>query len=113
MANMPIPKPWRVACSSGSCLPQLLNRRCDGSHEHTPCAGQNTLLTQGYTAEIAKIVHQSIVQDIAAINKAQRTADGTISRDAVVSYAGRALLSVEIDEMEESSAIAVLAASPE
>ena len=53
--GMPIQKPWRVACSSNSCLPSMLNRRCDGSHDHTPCQGQNTLLTQGYTPEIVKI----------------------------------------------------------
>ena len=41
----------------------------DGSHDHTPCQGQNTLLTQGYTPEIASLVHQSIVQDIKIANK--------------------------------------------
>ena len=100
MAGMPIQKPWRVACSPRSCLPKLLNRRCDGSHKHTPCAGQNTLLTQGYIPEIAKIVHQAIVADIAAFNKARRAVEG-FDRDIVIAYAGRALLSVGIDEMEE------------
>ena len=98
-AGMPIQKPWRVACSPNSCLPNLLCKRCDGSHDHTPCAGANTLLTQGYTPEIANIVHQSIVRDIAVMNKANASAS---------SYAGRAILSVGIDEMEEAIALAAL-----
>ena len=97
-AGMPIQKPWRVACSPNSCLPGMLNKRCDGSHDHTPCAGQNTLLTQGYTPEIVKIVHQSIVRDIATINK-----------EAIsVQYAGRSILTVGIDEMDESIAVAAM-----
>ena len=52
VAGMPIKKPWRVACSPGSSLPSYLNRRCDGSHEHTPCAGVNTVTTQDYTDSI-------------------------------------------------------------
>ena len=77
----------------------MLNRRCDGSYDHTPCAGQNTLLTQGYTPEIVKIVHQSIMRDIATINKESKS----------VQYAGRSILTVGIDEMDESIAVAALA----
>ena len=109
-AGMPIQKPWRVACSPNSSLPTLLCKRCDGSHDHTRCEGQNTLLTQGYTPEIAKIVHQSIVQDITVRNKASvRKVDGEYAdRSALVSYAGRSILSVGIDEMDESTAVQAL-----
>ena len=112
VAGMPIQKPWRVACSPDSCLPAMLNRRCDGSHEHARCEGRNTLLTQGYTPEIAKIVHKAIVADIAAVNKktARRTADGAVEPDSVVSYADRAIVSVGIEEMNEGEAIAALTA---
>ena len=100
MAGMPIQKPWRVACSPNSCLPTLLNKRCDGSHDHTPCAGVNTLLTQGYTPEIAGIVHKSIVLDIALVSKA---------KDAkACAYKDRAILSIGIDGMDEAIALAVL-----
>ena len=101
-AGMPIQKPWRVACSPNSCLPTMLNRRCDGSHDHTPCQGQNTLLTQGYTPEIVKIVHQSIVRDIATINKETKS----------VRYEGRSIHCVGIDEMDENVAITALAKGP-
>ena len=108
---MPIQKPWRVACSQGSCLPDLLNRRCDGSHDHTPCQGQNTLLTQGYTPEIVKIVHQSIMQDIATMNKtnAKHHADGSLDTSSVESYKGRSVLNIGIDEMDEAVAMDALA----
>ena len=99
-AGKPIQKPWRVACSPNSSLPHLLCRRCDGSHDHTPCAGVNTLLTQGYTPEIANIVHQSIVRDIAVLNEAKG--------ETKTPYAGRAILSVGIDEMDEAVALAAL-----
>ena len=108
--GMPIQKPWRVACSPNSCLPGMLDKRCDGSHDHTPCAGQNTLLTQGYTPEIAGIVHQSIVRDIATMNRvnAEGKADAASHWGHVVPYAGRSVLYVGIDEMDESLAIASL-----
>ena len=88
----------------------MLNKRCDGSHDHTPCAGQNTLLTQGYTPEIAQVVHQCIVRDIAIMNKAtaESTADSVTHWGHVVPYAGRSVLFIGIDEMDESSAVAAL-----
>ena len=70
------------------------------------------MLTQGYTPEIAKIVHKAIVADIAAVNKktARRMADGAVEPDSVVSYADRAIVSVGIEEMNEGEAIAALTA---
>ena len=111
-AGTPIQKPWRVACSPNSSLPSMLCRRCDRSHDHTPCAGPNTLLTQGYTEEIVAIVHQSIVRDIAALNKvsAKPLADGSVRRDSVVPYGGRAVISVGIEEMNENVALSALGA---
>ena len=104
-AGMPIQKPWRVACSPNSCLPSLLCKRCDGSHDHTPCQGQNTLLTQGYTPEIVKVVHQSIVHDIAMLNTrtAKRHPDGSVDPGSVVPYKDRAVLQVGIEEMTETA----------
>ena len=110
-AGMPIRKPWKVACSPGSSLPRRLCKKCDGSHNHVRCEGQNTLLTQGYTPEIVKVVHQTIVADIAAANgkTAKRDDKGGVENGSVVSYAGRSIVSVEIDEMDELTAVAVLA----
>ena len=106
-AGIPIQKPWRVACSPNRCLPNLLNKRCDGSHDHEPCQGQNTLLTQGYTPEIVNMVHRSIVQDIATMNKqnVKHHADGSLDTSSVTSYKGRSLLNIGIDEMDEAVAM--------
>ena len=82
----------------------------------TPCAGQNTLLTQGYTPEIAKLVHQSIVRDIAVLDESRasiNTADatgGASAAEAKVEYSGRSILSIGIDEMDEHVAMLALRA---
>ena len=62
-AGMPIEKPWRVAYLNSS-LGNRLNMKCDGSHIHTPCAGQNTSLTEGYTPTIVRIVHECFREDV-------------------------------------------------
>ena len=59
-----IKKPWRVACSPNSSLPQFLCKRCDGTHRHVHCAGAYTLKTQGYTPEVVKQVHMSLNADL-------------------------------------------------
>ena len=106
-AGTPIQKPWRVACSPGSSLPQLLNKRCDGSHTHTPCAGPKTLLTQAYTPAIAELVHKSIVTDIAMANKRANT-DATAALSAcTLHYSGRSIMMIGIEEMEEAAATAL------
>ena len=78
MAGIPINKPWRVACSPNSSLPRLLNKKCDRSHDHTPCAGANTLGTQGYTDDVCKIVHQSIQYDNARIGTLNQSSDAGV-----------------------------------
>ena len=82
----------------------MLNARCDRSHDHTPCAGRNTLMTQGYTQKIVDIVHHSIQKDIARMN-GDRKAKGVTQ---LLSYAERSLLSVGIEEMEASVALAIV-----
>lgn len=41
----------------------FLNKRCDGSHDHASCSGQNTTATEYYTPLIAKAVHQCFSRD--------------------------------------------------
>ena len=43
-AGAPINKPWRVAYLNSS-LGTRLNEKCDGSHIHIPCSGQNIFIT--------------------------------------------------------------------
>ena len=105
-AGTPIQKPWRVACSPGSSLPQLLNKRCDGSHTHTSCAGPNTWLTQAYTPAIAELVHKSIVADIAKANKLANPNATAAPSACTLHYSGRSIMMIGIEEMEETAATA-------
>ena len=68
------------------------------------------MLTQGYTPEIAALVHKSVVRDIATMNKANaENKAGVVTHwGHAVPYAGRSVLCVGIDEMDESKAIAAL-----
>ena len=62
-AGTPINKPWRAACLNSS-LGTRLNEKCDGSDIHTPCSGQNTSITEGYTPKIVRIVHGCFRGDV-------------------------------------------------
>ena len=57
-SGVPIKKPWRIDTNSPALL-QHVARTCDGSHEHTPCAGSDTKLTEGYTDELVAHVHEA------------------------------------------------------
>ena len=62
-SGMPINKPWRVACLNSS-LNNVLNKKCDKSHTHTPCEGNKTKGTENYTPEIAKQFHVTFKADV-------------------------------------------------
>ena len=62
-AGTPINKPWRVVYLNSS-LGTRLNAKCDGSHIHTPCSGQNTSITEGYSPKIVRIVHECFRDDV-------------------------------------------------
>ena len=47
-----------------SSLGSRLNKKCYGSHIHTPCSGQNTSITEGYTPKIVRIVHECFRDDV-------------------------------------------------
>ena len=57
--KMPIKKPWKMLTWN---LPvgNGLRRKCDGSREHTPCAGSDTKGTQLYTPLIVKLIVDSL-----------------------------------------------------
>ena len=52
---MPIKKPWRVV-SWNFDLGSLLSKKCNGNHEHGPCAGRETKETQLYTSLIVGVI---------------------------------------------------------
>ena len=49
--NIPIKKPWRIV--SWGVQFQSLMKKCDHKHQHAPCAGRETRVTQLYTLRIA------------------------------------------------------------
>ena len=80
-AGKPIKKPWRVAYVNSS-IGAYLNKRCDGSHEHTPCAGSNTSETERYTRELARQVHDCLRRccDVGRSKKRVAVASAAVSR---------------------------------
>ena len=58
--SLPIRKPWRIAFINVN-LRDYLNKICDGSHRHAPCAGRDTLYTQGYIEEICGLLHKAVL----------------------------------------------------
>jgi len=50
-----IKKPWRIV-SWNVDIGEKLSLRCDGRHEHAPCAGRETVHTQIYTSKIVSII---------------------------------------------------------
>ena len=52
---MPIKKPWRVV-SWNFDLGSSLSKKCNGNHEHGPCAGRETRETQLYTSLIVGVI---------------------------------------------------------
>ncbi len=54
-SNLYIKKPWRIM-SWNVDVGSRLSLRCDGRHEHAPCAGRETVHTQIYTSKIVSII---------------------------------------------------------
>ena len=52
----PIRKPWRVD-SNCEFLLQNLDRQCNKSHDHAPCAGRDTKVSARYTSSLVAAVH--------------------------------------------------------
>ena len=58
-----IKKPWRIV-SWGVDFGDSLSRKCDGRHEHAPCAGRETIGTQIYTSNIVSIILKKLNESI-------------------------------------------------
>ena len=60
--HLPIRKPWALATNSLALFEALNGRTCPGKeqhHEHAPCSGSQTKLSENYTEEFADIVHNA------------------------------------------------------
>ena len=57
--DMRIKKPWRISTTSRSIHSAFDNKLCDQSHEHVPCAGKDTKVTEEYTFKFVKLLHDA------------------------------------------------------
>ena len=57
--NMYIKKPWRIV-SWNAHVGKRLPLRCDGRHDHAPCAGRETIHTQLCTSKMVSIVLEEV-----------------------------------------------------
>ena len=53
--GIPLRKPWTIATTCPTF--HRLRRTCDGTHAHAPTQGRDTRLTEGYTPELARSIH--------------------------------------------------------
>ena len=58
-----IKKPWRIV-SWGVDFGESLSKKCDGRHEHAPCAGRETIGTQVYTSNIVSTILKRLNENI-------------------------------------------------
>ncbi len=58
-----IKNPWRIV-SWGVDFGESLPKRCDGRHEHAPCAGRETVGTQVYTSNIVSTILKRLNEDL-------------------------------------------------
>ena len=57
--HLPIKKPWTIASTCPAIPNMFRNMTCDGTHEHTPCAGKDIKLSEDYTPIMAKLIHRA------------------------------------------------------
>ena len=56
----PILKPWRIAVSSQHMMQALDGLRCQGGHEHIPCAGSETARSAFYPEQLCNAIHDGL-----------------------------------------------------
>ena len=56
----PILKPWRIAVSSQQMMQALDGLRCQGGHEHVPCAGSETARSAFYPEQLCNAIHDGL-----------------------------------------------------
>jgi hypothetical protein len=52
-----IKKPWRISTTSRFMFHACADKWCDHSHDHVPCAGRDTKLTEEYSYDMVKAIH--------------------------------------------------------
>ena len=57
----PVYKPWTVATNCSELFEALNCQKCPGpkAHNHEPCAGKNTKMSENYTDPMVRIIHKA------------------------------------------------------
>ena len=58
----PIKKPWTIATNCEEIIQEFSKFKCDKTHEHAPCAGQDTKLTENYSKPFAAAFHRGFAR---------------------------------------------------
>ena len=85
----PIKKPWLFKTTMETLCEAFHDKTCDASHQHAPCAGQDTQATEQYTPAITEKVHKAFFKAVAANSKVGGGNDRT---NKVKSFAAPAVL---------------------
>ena len=70
--GMPIKKPWTLKTDVPTIVEELEKYTCPGNHEHTPCAGKDTKLTESYTPEMVAVVHRAFKKFLSGSSNSAR-----------------------------------------
>jgi hypothetical protein len=54
-----IKNPWRISTTSHALYHSFNGHLCDKQHDHVPCAGKDTKITEEYTQHIVRTIHTS------------------------------------------------------
>ena len=89
----PIKKPWTLKTDVEDIVENLEKYKCSNDHEHHPCAGKDTKLTESYTPEMVVVIHKSFKQFLAKCRKtnASKLAKLVVAAPAVVTKRSTAL----------------------
>jgi hypothetical protein len=63
-----VKKPWTLKSTSQSILSAFAGYKCPGpseTHVHTPCQGKDTKASEGYTPELAQLIHDGFQSQLA------------------------------------------------
>ena len=88
-SNLYIKKPWRIVSWNVN-IDGKLSLKCDGRHEHAPCAGRETVHTQIYTSKIVSVILEEQEQRRSGTAKSHSStmrgdgSSGTMSKKCVV-----------------------------
>ena len=61
-SKTPIKKPWTIATNYPEIIEEFSKYKCNGLHEHAPCAGEDTKLTENYSIAFAQAFHTAFAR---------------------------------------------------